>query len=249
MLRRKLILSLGPPVVMLLITAVAAVWILESLLGQMDHITTGVEHAMEAATPDKSVHAHTHAEIVALARSFRQFVFGLSIVFVLVINISIVLLLHVGGTILEPIHKLVHGARQLAEGRFEHRVKVDQHDEFDELALAFNKMAERLEAQERRKIEVLGQLGLALNHELNNAVSIIELQLKLLARQAPASAQLEQRLRQIHQSLSRMTSTVQNLKNVRRIVLTEYVPGLKMLDLKRSVQEESSENPAPAGVP
>jgi hypothetical protein len=76
---------------------------------------------------------------------------------------------------------------------------------------------------------------------LNNASSIINMRLKLLSKQAVNCPGLGDCLGQIDQSLRRMTDTVEALKNVRRIVLTDYVPGTKMLDLKRSVSEEDHE--------
>ncbi|MHC5009105.1 MAG: hypothetical protein ACYTGF_17300 [Planctomycetota bacterium] len=51
-------------------------------------------------------------------------------------------------------------------------------------------------------------------------------------------------LRQIHQSLGRMADTIDALKRVRKIVLTDYLSGVKMLDLERSVAEDS-----PTGQP
>ena len=241
MLRRKLIFNLGPPVIMLVLTAVVAVWLLEGYLHRLDHFSA---HASGAArVEDLAAEAH---QLEQLTWEFRRFVFGLAVVFLLVINVSIILLLHVGGQILRPVAALVHASRQLAEERFDHRVRLDQHDEFDELAGAFNSMAERLAANERRRIEVLGQVALALNHELNNAIAIVDMQISLLARQSPGGAQMEKRMRQIHEGLSRMTATVQGLKNVRRIVLTDYVPGMKMLDLRRSTEDE--EAPAAAAT-
>jgi pyruvate-formate lyase-activating enzyme len=53
--------------------------------------------------------------------------------------------------------------------------------------------------------------------------------------------QTQKYLREIHESLSRMTRTVQALKNVRRIVLTDYVAGVKMLDLEQSAKEEPAD--------
>jgi signal transduction histidine kinase len=109
-----------------------------------------------------------------------------------------------------------------------------------------------LQANEQRKIEMLGQVSVAMNHELNNVASIIELQLRLLARQQKAadSPAMEKPLREIHQSLKRITGTVQSLKNVRRIVLTEYLPGTKMLDLEKSTRErdDADEDTAPIGL-
>ena len=82
-----------------------------------------------------------------------------------------------------------------------------------------------------------------MNHELNNAMATIELQLGMLGRRAD-DPQTERRLRTIAESLTRMKDTVQSLKNIRRIVLTDYGQGMKMLDLARSATatpEEVSE--------
>jgi signal transduction histidine kinase len=93
-------------------------------------------------------------------------------------------------------------------------------------------------------MEVLGQVALATNHEINNAISIIELQLRQIERGSPVAPATQRSLQQIHQSLKRMTQTVQALKSIRRIVLTDYVPGVKMLDLARSQElVESSDQP------
>ena len=70
----------------------------------------------------------------------------------------------------------------------------------------------------------------------NNAIAIIELQLQLLSRQAGGNTRIEKCAHEIQQCLSRITSTVEALKRVRRIVLTDYTAGVKMLDLQRSVE-------------
>jgi signal transduction histidine kinase len=103
-------------------------------------------------------------------------------------------------------------------------------------------MAEQLQAIEQRRMEVLQQTALALNHELNTAASIIELQLQLLDRRSGGDERLEKPMRQIHESLERMTRFVQALKQIRRIVLTDYVSGVKMLDVEKSLAED--ERPA-----
>jgi len=45
---------------------------------------------------------------------------------------------------------------------------------------------------------------------------------------------------QIRESLARMTATLERLKHVRRIVLTDYAEGTKMLDLEKSAAEEAA---------
>jgi signal transduction histidine kinase len=116
-------------------------------------------------------------------------------------------------------------------------VRTDGDSEFDELAKAFNTLASRLEESEERKVETIGQIGCTLNHELNNALTIIELKLRPLARQASGNAALEQSVGQIRENLGRMARTVESLKRVRRIILTDYVSGVKMVDLEQSLQE------------
>jgi response regulator RpfG family c-di-GMP phosphodiesterase/HAMP domain-containing protein len=46
-----------------------------------------------------------------------------------------------------PIDSLLEGARQVACGRFLHRVTVESRDEFQDLAQAFNRMSDRLDKQ------------------------------------------------------------------------------------------------------
>jgi nitrate/nitrite-specific signal transduction histidine kinase len=193
----------------------------------------------------QSIREMAHREHDALSARFRWVVLGLSIVFLVVINVSVVLLLRLGRMVLRPVDALVEATRQLAGANLDYRVTLEGvDDEFAQLAQAYNSLAERLQVNEQRKLETLGQVALAMNHELNNVISIITLQLRLAGRQAPGNAALESCLSQIQASLERMTASVQMLKNVRRIVLTDYVSGLKMLDLRRSAEEPDQGEPA-----
>ena len=228
MLRRKMVLVFGLLVTLLVATAVGAVWTLQAMLGDLRHLSGHGWVPVE--------------ELAQLTGRFRFLVLVLSVVFLLLINASVVGLLRMAGMVLRPVDKLVAASRALAHEHFDHRVEVDQHDEFDELAHAYNRMAEQLAASECRKLEMLRQAALTLNHELNNAAAIIELQLQLQSKQA-CGASSEKYARQIRASLSRMTHTVDLLKNVRRIVLTDYVSGVKMLDLEQSARECDESEP------
>jgi nitrate/nitrite-specific signal transduction histidine kinase len=176
------------------------------------------------------------ARRAALNTKFRRVLIGLAVVFLVVINTSIVVVLRAAIMVLRPVDELVEASRHLAQEDFEYRLATTRKDEFGELARATNHLAEQLEQNEQRKLEVMRQVARTLNHELNNAISIIDLQLRLVARGAPTTGPLEDRLQQIHKTLGRMTRTVAALKQVRRIVLTDYTSGVKMLDLERSVE-------------
>ena len=88
---------------------------------------------------------------------------------------------------------------------------------------------------------------MTLNHELNTAMEAIGLQLELMKRRTHDSQNLESCLENIRRSLGRMAETVDSLKHIQRIVVTDYLAGIKMLDLRCSTQGSSAEPEAPSG--
>jgi signal transduction histidine kinase len=351
MLRRKLLIVLGPMVALLALTAVAAVWSMQRLLGELDHVNTHAWQVVEkvnelsaqtteielrlhrivsgeerhldelieavsaarltadrlsesyvlrepqaaallatirrrlpemqrdvgaiATTEDpglrqqrlgaflqgavhlcgetiplsRHVRAHAKSEQDALLARFRHVLLAMTLLFLIVINVSVMLLIRTAGMILRPVGKLVESTRELGRENLAHRVSIPQRDEFGELAGALNDLAVRLSENEQRRMEVLRQAARTLNHELNNCIAIIQLQLRLMQRRAGQEPEMETRLREIHGSMERMTRTLAALLQVRRIVLTDYTPGVKMLDLEASVQPaEPLLDPAPEHV-
>jgi signal transduction histidine kinase len=242
MLRSKLLMNLGPLVLILLIVAVGAIWQLQATKARLDHLEATAWHSLDRNDPATGKHhgeildlTHVKAEELALITWFRRWVLVLTATLVIVVNYAVLLLLHVARIIVRPVDALVAGTRAVAEGRFDHRIELPTGaGEFSELARSFNRMAERLQDSEALQMETVGQVALAMNHEINNAIAIIALQLKLLERQTPASPGMEKYLFQIQASLERMTRALTALKGARRIVLTEYLPGMKMLDLAKS---------------
>lgn len=200
-------------------------------------LSSAVSMSRDLLQLSEVVRKHASGEQFQLANRFRWLVLAMAGAFMVVINASILLLMRAAQMVLKPMDKLVEASRALGEERFDHRVTLSQEDEFGELAQAYNSLARQLQANEQRRLETLGHAALTLNHELNNAMAIIELQLQLLKRSTRGDAMQEKYLNQIHQSLRRMTQTVESLKRIRRIVLTDYTEGVKMLDLDRSTQE------------
>ncbi len=186
----------------------------------------------------RHVQGHAQAEQSKLTGRFRWLVVSIAIGFLLVINGSILLMLRAAGMVLRPVARLVHASRELAQENFAHRVTVGQQDEFDELARAYNNLAEKLQENELRRVQALQQMALTLNHELNNAIATIELQLTLLRRRSGSDVALEKNLGQIHDNLQRMAQVIRSLKQLRRVVLTDYTDGVKMLDLRESIRED-----------
>ncbi|HTW94033.1 MAG TPA: HAMP domain-containing protein [Tepidisphaeraceae bacterium] len=228
--------------------------LIDGLFGPNANVTpVRTDAAMKAAnaldgvaTPiGQMVRDQAHTEHQELSSRFRWLVLSIAAVSMVAINMLILVLLRMASMILPPVDALVQAARELGREHFDTRVQWTGVDEFGQLARAYNQMAEQLQAAEGRRIEVLGQVALALNHEMNNIINIIELQLKLVKRHAGDSDALEENLRQIADGLARMTRAVSALRQARRIILTDYVGGAKMLDLERSAQAiEPSGQPA-----
>lgn len=191
-----------------------------------------------------AVRAYVASEQAAFARALRNLVFALTLAALVMVNIAVVVLLRTAQVVLRPVSELVEGSRELAAEHFEHRVRVDRKDEFGELALAHNRLAEQLAAAEERKTEALRQLAVALNHDLNNAMATMEMQLALLDRESGRAANLAWHVRNIQAGLRRMSVRVASLKNIRRVVLTEYADGQKMVDLERSMGGAATAGPA-----
>lgn len=148
----------------------------ESLIEKMDEINIDVSNLSQL------VREQTHVEFQELSNQFRLQLLVLTIVSILAVNLSILALLRMGGMILRPVDKLVAAARELGKEKFDVRIQLETNDEFGQLAKAYNHMAEELEAAERRRMDVLGQVALTMNHELNNVINIIELQLVLVSK-------------------------------------------------------------------
>src|SRR5687768_142842 len=142
-LRRKLIFNLAPMILLLLLSIVVAMVLLERVLHQLDHA--------DAET------------LKGVASNFRWLLVGLGVWFLLVINVCVLMLIRMSSMILRPVDALTKATRELAQERFGHRVQIEENDEFDELAQAYNTLAEHLEQTEKRRIETLGQVAIAIN--------------------------------------------------------------------------------------
>jgi signal transduction histidine kinase len=185
----------------------------------------------------REIRTQAEVERAEYISRFRAIVLGLAAVFVVLINLSVIAFLRTAGMILRPVEKLIEATRQLGQEHFDHRVELDHEDEFAELARAYNNMAGQLQSSEQRQLDTLQRVALTLNHELNNALAAIELQLQLLNRKGGTVDSARNCAGQIREGLARMGATVEALKHVRRIVLTDYLPGVKMLDLEKSVRD------------
>ncbi len=89
---------------------------------------------------------------------------------VIAIVTATVVSLAVAARIARPVTALAHAARRVADGRYEERVRTDEPGVLGDLAESFNDMAASLEATERRRLQLVGDVA----HELRTPLTTID---------------------------------------------------------------------------
>ena len=203
-----------------------------STLGGLRHLQ--VEVPATVVSGGEAELAHVAAEQGMLVSRFRTLVIVVVVVFLVVINASVLVLLRGAAMILQPVECLTEAARHLNEDRFDYRLEWDRKDEFGELA-RLQQPGRAVTDQRTWETGNPGPSGARPEPRPEQC------DFRHRAPAATAEPQDQWRARRgairpgIRDGLARMASTVESLKHVRRIVLTDYVSGVKMLDLERSV--------------
>ncbi len=177
---------------------------------------------------------------------------------VLGLLICIVLYLSISG----PLRRLTRGTREVAEGRFHHRLPTGGGDELSNLARDFNQMAARLDELEDMKRDFVSHVS----HELKGPLAAIhETILVLLDRiPGPLNEKQAQLLSLSRQSATRLSGMISNLLQISRIeggalyldperfeplpVLEEVVNELTPLAGERQLEIRVESDPPPEPV-
>ncbi len=105
------------------------------------------------------------------AQAFRQAV-GVSLIWAAgaAAMTAIVVSIFVSGRIARPVRSMALASRRIASGHYAERVQVEDPDELGHLAANFNEMADALEAAERRRRELIGNVA----HELRTPIANLQ---------------------------------------------------------------------------
>jgi signal transduction histidine kinase len=104
---------------------------------------------------------------VAFEDAMRQALLAATVI---AVATATVVSLAVAARIARPISGLVAAARRVADGHYAERVPVEDPDELGELASSFNEMAGSLEATERRRLQLVGDIA----HELRTPLTTLD---------------------------------------------------------------------------
>ena len=123
--------------------------------------------AMGHLPGDPMGEAMGQATLVAFDDAMRQALVAATVIAVITATVVSPL---VAGRIAGPIAALAHAARRIARGQYAERVPADGPGELGELATSFNDMAGSLEATERRRLQLVGDVA----HELRTPLTTLD---------------------------------------------------------------------------
>jgi signal transduction histidine kinase len=194
------------------------------------------EHLRDLMTlTDAAVATHVRSSAEAGARA--QLVSRIAAGSAVLLGTLICILLYM--SISGPLRRLTGGTRELARGRFDHRLEVRGEDELSELARAFNRMARRLNELEEMKRDFVSHVS----HELKGPLAAIHETILVLLDEIPGPLNEKQAhfLQLSHQSSERLSGMISNLLEVSRLEAggAKYQPLPQDLEaIARSVLEE-----------
>jgi signal transduction histidine kinase len=123
--------------------------------------------AMGHMPGDPMGEAMGEATLVAFKAAIRQAILAATVIAVVTATI---VSLAVAARLARPITALVRAAGRVSGGHYAERVPADEPGELGELAASFNEMAGSLEATERRRLQLVGDVA----HELRTPLTTLD---------------------------------------------------------------------------
>ena len=173
--------------------------------------------------------AMADATQAAFADAMRQALLAATVIAVVTATI---VSLAVAARIARPMTTFAHAARRVAGGHYAERVPVDEPGEIGELAMSFNEMASSLEATERRRLQLVGDVA----HELRTPLTTLDGYLEGLEDGVIApSAQTWHLLRAETSRLTRMVTDLSELWRAESRQLALRVDAVDIAEVAREV--------------
>ena len=182
--------------------------------------------AMEAAT------------LAAFQEAIRT---ALTAAMMIALGAAVLLSLALSERIAGPVSRLAAAARRIAAGHYTERVPPVGRDEVGELAGSFNAMAGSLEATERRRVELVGDVA----HELRTPITTLDGYLEGLEDGVVATTDETWRL--LRRETGRLARLVDDLAQLWRAEARQLPLTIAPVDLEAAVLE-SIESARPQAV-
>ena len=164
---------------------------------------------------------------------------------VIAVVTAAVVSLAVAARIARPVRRLADASRRIAAGHYAERVEADEPGELAELAASFNEMAASLEATERRRLQLVGDVA----HELRTPLATLDGYLEGLEDGVVGpSAQTWHLLRAETARLARMVNELAELWRAEARQLPLHTEDLDAAEVAREVAARFAPQAAARGI-
>ncbi len=198
--------------------------------------------AMGHAPGDQLGTAMAQATQAAFTEAMRQ---ALAAATIIAVVTATVVSLAVAARIARPMTTLVGAARRISRGHYAERVPADEPGELGDLALSFNEMAGSLEATERRRLQLVGDVA----HELRTPLTTLDGYLEGLEDGViEPSAATWQLLRSETGRLTRLVNDLSDLWRAEAHQLPLRLDAVDLLDVAREVVDRFGPMAAARGI-
>lgn len=186
------------------------------------------EEAMGHAPGDPAGQAMDELTLAAFRQATGAALLGATITAILA---AVIVSLALATRVANPVSRLAGAAQRIAAGHYAERVPSGGEGEVAELATSFNQMSASLEATERRRLELVGDVA----HELRTPLSTLDGYLEGLEDGVvQPTAQTWQLLRR---ETRRLTRLVNDLQELWRAEARELPLHLEAVDLGEAIAE------------
>ncbi len=170
-------------------------------------------------------------DIFELLKSIQTSLFLLTIITTLIVVVFVFLLSQL---LIDPLKNILKVVQKMSDGHLSERIKVSGHDEYFELAEAFNTMAERLGEVDSSRQEFVSNVS----HELKTPLSSIKVLSESVLLQDSAPIEIyKEFLQDINSEVDRMAYIINDLLTLVKLDQREIPINFKERSVNKIVED------------
>ena len=150
----------------------------------------------------------------------------------LVLVVALIIIYMVSERITRPLKTLNNAARDIADGRFDRRVQLEQRNEIGELGDSFNKMADSIEQLEHMRSSFVANVSHDLRTPMTTIIGFVQ---GMLDGTIPAERQ-PQYLSIVLDESKRLSRLVTDLLDISKIEQGSYKPDTREFDINEMIR-------------